>query len=206
MAQLEFHHIHCLCSSWCFLRPTWLHTPGCLALREWITIVVIQVTETFFVHFLCILDTSSQSLLPVLNLYCFCPLSCLSWQEIFLWCLQFSWRALQSSLFYFFPLFLCIINWRNLSYVSLLFFGTLHSVGYTFPSLPCFSLLFFPQLFVKLPQTITLPFCIFSFGMILSTASHTMLWTSVQSSSGTLSTISSPLNLFLTSTSTVTFV
>ena len=35
IAQLEFHHLHYLCSQWCFLRPTWLHIPGCLALGEW---------------------------------------------------------------------------------------------------------------------------------------------------------------------------
>ena len=35
LAQLEFHHFHWLCSYWCFLRPTWLHIPGCLALGEW---------------------------------------------------------------------------------------------------------------------------------------------------------------------------
>ena len=34
-AQLKFHHLHQLCSQWCFLQPTWLHTPGCLALSEW---------------------------------------------------------------------------------------------------------------------------------------------------------------------------
>ena len=34
IAQLEFHHLHSLCSLWCFRRPTWLHTPGCLALGE----------------------------------------------------------------------------------------------------------------------------------------------------------------------------
>ena len=41
---------------------------------------------------------------------------------------------------------------------SLQFSGILHS--YTFPCLPCLSLLFFPQLFVRPPQTTTLPFCI----------------------------------------------
>ena len=40
------------------------------------------------------------------------------------------------------------------SYLSLLFSGTLNLVGYIFPFLPCLSLLFFPQLFVK--------FCCFS--------------------------------------------
>jgi len=50
------------------------------------------------------------------------------------------------------------------SYLPLLFSGTLHSAVYIFPFLPCLSLLFFPQLFVKLPQTITLHSCIsFSF-------------------------------------------
>ena len=35
IAQLEFHHFHYLCLQWCFLRPTWVHIPGCLALGEW---------------------------------------------------------------------------------------------------------------------------------------------------------------------------
>ena len=35
IAQLEFHHLHELCLRQCFLRPTWLHTPGCLTLGEW---------------------------------------------------------------------------------------------------------------------------------------------------------------------------
>ena len=46
----------------------------------------------------------------------------------------------------------------------MLFFGTLHLVGCTFPFLPCFSLLFFLQLFVKPSQIITLPSC-FSFSL-----------------------------------------
>ena len=37
--------------------------------------------------------------------------------------------------FYCFPLFLCIGHWRRLSYLYLLFSGTLHSVGYIFPFL-----------------------------------------------------------------------
>ena len=35
ITQLEFHHLHLFCLSWCFLRSTWLHIPGCLALGEW---------------------------------------------------------------------------------------------------------------------------------------------------------------------------
>ena len=96
-----------------------------------------------------------------------------------------------------FPLFLCIDHWGKLSYLSLLFFGTLHSDAYIFPFLLCFSLLFFSQLFVSPPQTAILPFCIsFSWGWSWSPMSQT----SVHSSSGTLSIRSHPLNLFLTST------
>ena len=36
-----------------------------------------------------------------------------------------------------FSLFLCIGHWGRLSYVSFLFFGTLHSNGYIFPFLLC---------------------------------------------------------------------
>ena len=58
---------------------------------------------------------------------------------------------------------LCIVHFR-LSYLSLLFSGTLHSVGYIFPFLICLSLLF-SQLLVRPPQTTTLSPCIsFSWG------------------------------------------
>ena len=88
-------------------------------------------------------------------------------------------------LIYCFPVFLCTDHLGRLSLVSLLFFGTLHSDGSIFPFLLCFPLLFFAQLFVRLPQTTVLPF--FFLEMILITASYTMLWSSVHSSSGTLS-------------------
>ena len=75
-----------------------------------------------------------------------------------------------------------------LSYLSLLFFRTLHSDGYIFPFLLCLSLLFFSQLFVRLPQTTFFAFLhFFSLHMVLIIASCTMLWTSIHSSSGTLS-------------------
>ena len=57
-------------------------------------------------------------------------------------------------------------NWGRLSYLSLLFFGTLHSNGYIFPFLLCLLLFL---------------------GMVLITASCTVSWTSIHSSSGTLS-------------------
>ena len=44
----------------------------------------------------------------------------------------------QSFPFYCFPLFLCTDHWGRLSYLSLLFFGTLHSDAYIFPFLLAF--------------------------------------------------------------------
>ena len=61
---------------------------------------------------------------------------------MFLWYLWFSWRDLSSFPFSCFPLLLCIDCWGRLSYLSLLFFGTLHSDGYIFPFNLCFLLLF----------------------------------------------------------------
>ena len=87
---------------------------------------------------------------------------------------SFAWNVplvslifLKSSLvfspFYCFPLFLFIDHWR-LSYLSLLFFGTLHSNVYMFPFLFCLSLFFF-QVFVRTPQITIFLFCIsFSWG------------------------------------------
>ena len=70
-----------------------------------------------------------------------------------------------SPIFPCFPLFLCTDHWSRLSYLSLLFIGTLHSYGYIFLFLLCFSLLFFSQLFVRPPQRTILPLCIsFSWG------------------------------------------
>ena len=40
--------------------------------------------------------------------------------------------------FFYFPLLLCIFHLRKSSLLSLLFSGTLHSVGYIFSFLPCF--------------------------------------------------------------------
>ena len=66
--------------------------------------------------------------------------------------------------------------------LSFLFSGILHSVWYIFPFLSFLLLLFFAQLSIKPPQTTTLHF----FGMVLVTASCILLWTSIHSSSGTL--------------------
>ena len=92
---------------------------------------------------------------------------------------------------------LCIDHWGRLSYLSLLFFGTLYSNGYIFPFLLCLLLHFFTQLFLRPPQITILPFCIsFSWGWSWSlTAFCTISWTSVHSSSGTLSIRSNPSNV-----------
>ena len=74
-----FWHIECsifTASSFriCFLRPTWLHTLGCLAQVSDLTIItdgaikllmVIWIIKIFFVQFLCVF------LPPLLNLFCY---------------------------------------------------------------------------------------------------------------------------------------
>ena len=62
------------------------------------------------------------------------------------------------------PLPSLIDRWGRLSYLSWLFFGTLHSNGNIFPFLLCFSLPVFSQLFIRPPQTAILLFCISFFG------------------------------------------
>ena len=79
----------------------------------------------------------------------------------------------------------CIDHWGRRSYLSMLFFGALHSKGYIFYFLLCFSLLFFPQLFVSPPQTAILVFFAFIFlwdGFCFGLC--TMLWISAHCSSG----------------------
>ena len=75
---------------------------------------------------------------------------------------------------------ICIVRWGRLSYLSWLFFGTLHSNGNIFPFLLCLLLLFFSQLFVRPPQTTIFAFLHFFFmGMVLITASCTMSQTCI---------------------------
>ena len=67
-----------------------------------------------------------------------------------------------------FPLY-CFSLFLHIDHLSLLFFGTLHSDGYSFPFLLCLFCLF-SQVFVRPPQTTTLCFCIsfFSWGWFWS--------------------------------------
>ena len=50
-------------------------------------------------------------------------------------------------------IYLCIDCWRRLSYLFLLFFGTLHSDAYIFPLLLCFSLLLFTAICKASPDS-----------------------------------------------------
>ena len=65
--------------------------------------------------------------------------------------------------------FFALFTEEGFFYLSLLFFGTLHSNGYIFPFLLCLLLFFFSQLFVRPPQATILLFCIsFSWGWFWS--------------------------------------
>ena len=125
-------------------------------------------------HFLYILSTFSWSLLILLGLYYFCPLLCSSLHEMFLWYPQFSWRDLWSFPFCCFPLFLCIVHWRRLSCLSLLFSWTLYSVGYTF--FP-FSIAFcFSSFLGYLQSLLTQSLCLFASPFLWDGFDHCFLY------------------------------
>ena len=145
--------------------PTWLCISGCLALGEWShhhsylghEDLFLYSSSMYSCHLIFIFSASVRSI-PFLSFIV----------PIFAWnvplvSLIFLKRSLVFSILLF-SLFICIDHWGRLSYLSLLFFGTLHSNGCIFPFLLCLSLLFFSQLFVRPPQTTILPFCISFFG------------------------------------------
>ena len=88
----------------------------------------------------------------------------------------------------------------SIPYLSLLFFGTLHSNAYvSFSPMPFTSLIFIAV--CKPFSENHFAFLHFLFlGMVLISASCIMSWTSIHTSSGNLSIRSIPLNLFVTST------
>ena len=96
-----------------------------------------------------------------------------------------------SSLSIVFLYFVALFIYK-ISHLSLLFSGTLHSGGCIFPFLYCSSLLFFTQLFASLLDNHFAFRHFIFFRMVLVNASCTMLWASIHSSSGTLSTRSNP--------------
>ena len=88
------------------------------------------------------------------------------------WGLLFFFSSCLLHPFYCFPLYHCTDHWGRVSYLSLLFFGTLHSYGDIFPFLLCFLLIFFPQLFMRLPQ----PFWLFAFLFLVDGLAPGLLW------------------------------
>ena len=118
----------------------------------------------------------------------FCPLLCPSLHEMFPWNISNFLDEISSFPFCYVPLFLCTDHRGRLSYLSLLFFETLHSNGYIVPIL-CLSPL--PSSAIcKASSDNHFAFLHFFFlVMVLITASCTMSQTSVHSSSGTLSNL-----------------
>ena len=146
--------------------------PGILQARtlEWVAISFSNAwkwkvkVKSFSRVRLCVTPwTAAYQAQLLLCPYYFCPLLCLSLHEMFLWYLQFSLRDLLSFLFFAFLCFLCNVQLKRLSYLSLLFSKTLHSVGYVFSS-SCFLFLFLSQLlfFSQLKQ----PICLLPFNFL----------------------------------------
>ena len=109
------------------LKPTWLHIPGCLAVGEWSHHCgYLDNEDHFCIVLLCILVTSSWYHLLVRSV----PF--LSFiVPIFAWNVPLvSLILLKRSLVFpilLFSSFLCVDRWGKLSFLSLLFFRTLHS-------------------------------------------------------------------------------
>ena len=86
-----------------------------------------------------------------------------------------------------------------LTFLAILWNSALKWVDHSFTPLPLASLLF--SAICKASSDNHFAFFHFFFlGMVLITASYIMSWTSVHSSSGTMSIISDPLNILVTST------
>ena len=59
---------------WCFLRPTWLHIPGCLVLGKWSHHHDYLGLEDLFCTVFCVFLPSLLNILCLLGPYYFCPL------------------------------------------------------------------------------------------------------------------------------------
>ena len=125
--------------------------------------------------------------------------------SIFAWNVSLvSLVLLKRSLFFPILLFSSIsLHWSLrkafLPLLAILWNSAFKLVYLSFSSFPLASLLFWAS--CKTSSDNHFAFLYFFFlGMVLTTASYTMSWTSVHHSSGTLSIRSNPLNLFVTST------
>ena len=132
--------------------------PGCLVLGEWSHYRDYLGPEDFlysssvYSFYLFLISSASVRSIPFLSFI----------EPIFAWnvplvSLVFLKRSLVFPILLFSSISLHWSQWK--AFFSLLFFGTLHSNGNIFPFLLCFSLPF-AQLFVRLPQTAILLFCI----------------------------------------------
>ena len=157
--------------------------------------------KIFFVQFFCVF------LPPLLNIFCYVRfIPFLSFIEpIFAWNVPLvSLIFLKRSLVFPILLFSSIsLHWLlRKAFLSLL--AILWNSAFKWEYLSLSPLLFASLLFTAILKTSSdhhFAFLhLFSMGMVLIPLSCTMPWTSVHSSSGTLSIRSSPLNLFLTST------
>ena len=156
--------------------------------------------KIFFVQFFYVF-------FPSLLIFCFCwfhTISVLYWANLCIKCSLGISNSLEeiTSLPHSIVFLSCTDHWGRLSYLSLLFFGTPHWNGHIYHSFS--PLLFSSLLFTAICKASSdshFAFLLFCFlVMVLIPVSCTMTWTSIHSSSGTLSLRSSPLNLFLTST------
>ena len=90
--------------------------------------------------------------------YHFCPLSSPSLHEIFPSISNLLEEISSLSHSVVFLYFFALISEEGCFYLSLLFFGTLHSDGNIFPFPLCFSFLFFLQLFVLFKSRVNICF------------------------------------------------
>ena len=198
---LSFSNNLSLCFEWCFLRPTWLHIPGCLPLGEW----------SHHHHYLCYEDLSVEFFcvfLPhLLNVFCFClvPIILTFIESIFAWNVpSLSQIILKRSLVFSIIFFPSIsLHWSlRKSFLSL--HDILWNTAFKWEYISFSPLFFASVLFTDICKTYSDSHFafghFFSLGIVLIPISCTMEWTSVHSPSGTLSVRSSPLSLFLTST------
>ena len=146
--SLAFSMIQCMLAIWSLVPLPFLN-PACTSGRSqftycwslaWrilnITLLTCEMSATvqylkhplhssaYSCQLILISSASVRSLL-------FCSLPWPSLREMFPWPLQFFWRDNRLSHLCF-PLFLFVVHLKRLSYLSLLFSGTLHSVGFIF--------------------------------------------------------------------------
>ena len=123
IAQLEFYHLHYLCSQQYFLSPTGLCIIGCMALGEWSQHHDYLSHEDLFCIVFCVF------LSPLLNIFCFCQvhtISVLYWAHL---CMKCSLGISN---------FLEEISSLSHSIVFLYFFALITEEGFLIS--PCYSL------------------------------------------------------------------